>query len=287
MSKLNPLYGPKRKNLTPDLTRDIYPPGGKGGGLEIGRYSPAIGLPSGVKPNIDSLVEQIVENTHINVAAQIIERGIIGRNLIIHTTPIRIIDGRFQRGYIILNPSTGTQGALTSSGTALISGQRAALSTGNTQGSPLGVANFKEIVLFLDISATGGGTVTIDVQSQDPVSQNWVTTQSNIFAAPSAIGTYYANLGTMGVDSSFAINFTVGAGGTSTFSIGFTLKDGLTGSPGGVSNTVYLGGPDVTISTGLPLLDGQKENFWARPNSTLWAISSVVAGTPLSVFELQ
>jgi len=291
MSKLNPLYGIRRKDLPPDLTRKPYRPGGASGARAATGVSIPTGLPGGGSQNIDAirnqLIEQVAQNTHIMVSSQIIERGIQGRNLLIGTTPIRVIDGRFQRGYILLNPSTGAAGALTSGGTTLVSGLRAALATGNTQGSPLGVGNYKEIVLFLDISASTGGALTIDVQSQDPVSLNWVTTQSDIFAGVSAVGTYYASLGTMGVDSAFAINFAVGAGGTSTFSIGHILKDGLPGSPSGIANTIYLGGPDVTIESGLPLLDGQKENFWTRPNSTLFAISAVQAGTPLSVFELQ
>ena len=286
MNKRNPLYTKAKAPLAIDLLprhlegyakTGILPPGRKPGG-------PA-SLASRLSVT-EKMLKVILENTGIMISSQVIERGLVGRTLSIGTTPVKIIDGLFSRGYIILNPSS-VSGALTSAGTILASALHAALATGNTDGAALGVANYRNIKLFLDISASGGGTVEIDIKSQDPVSNNWVVTQSDIFNAPSAIETYYADLGALGLDNSFAIDFTIGAGGDSTFSIGFVLKDGLNGTSSGLSNTIYLGSADVKVATGLPLLEGQKEKLWARDNTTLYAVSAVSGGTDISVFELQ
>lgn len=285
MSK-NPLYTRKVSKFPLDLQPKVI----RHGPLINGR-SPMETYRNPLNPpkefgNDREMLERIVENTTIMVATSVIERGLIGRNLSITTSPTRVIDGKFLRGYILLNQST-VSGALTLSGTTLVSATRLALATGNTQADPIGVGNYREMKLFLDISATTGGTVAIDLVSQDPVSLNWVVTQSDIFGSESAVGTYYADVGTLGIDNAFAINFTIGAGGESTFSVGHILKDGLSGSSSGLANTIYLGGINVRSSTGFPLLEGQKESYYARPNAELYAVSLVSDGVTLSIFDLQ
>ncbi len=283
MNNRNPLYAQPNRALPPDLMPRQFRAGKAGSSKYSG---PTVSRPASKDPRMKTF-EEILLNTEINVATNIIERGIIGRIISIGSTPVQIIDGKFQRGYIILNPSSGSFGALTAGSTTRVSSLEIAGASGNTQGSPVGVGNYRSMVMFLDITASTGGTVSIDIQSQDPVSLNWATTQSDIFASPSAVGTYYADLGALGIDNSLAIAFTIGAGGNSTFSVGHILKDGLAGTASGIEKTVYLGGADVTVLTGLPLLEGQKERLWARPNSTLHAVSQVPGGVELSVFELQ
>lgn len=240
----------------------------------------------GAPPSPAQDAKRIAENTDIIVSTQVLERGFTGKSVSVGLTPVLVVDGLFLRGYIFFNP---TQSAgLTTSSTLFSSANRAALATGNTQAAPTGVANFRNAALFLDITGGTGGAVTIDVQSQDPVSAGWVTTQSAIFGAPSAVGTYYANVGSIGVDTSFAAVFTIGAGGTSTFSLSLVLKDGLPGGASGLANTIFLGGEDVNSTTGFPLREGAAplEKYF-RPNTRLWAVSLISGGIDLSVFELQ
>lgn len=263
--------------ITPAPTRlpgDLMPKtlrGGPGGGA------------SGMSR--DEMIAHLVENSDILVATAVIETGLIGRTVLVTTTPVKVVLAQFMRGYIFLNPTTST--GLTAFGTIFASSTRAALATGDSQATPVGVANYDNMALFLNITGGGGGTVKIDAQTQDPVTLTWATSQSDLFALPSAVGTYYARIGALGVDRSFAAAFTIGAAGSSIFQLDYVLKDGLVGSASGLPNTIYLGGPDVTSTTGYPLLEGHERGWFFRPNSQLYAVSQIAAGVNLSIFELQ
>lgn len=227
---------------------------------------------------------EIRKSADIIASLATVTRGMIGRDVTVTTTPTLIIQAQFVRSYLITNP-TPTMG-LTTSGTLLASSLRTASSSGNTQSVPVGVSSYKEVKLFLDISASGGGLVTIDAQSKDPLSGNWATTQSDIFGTPASVGTYYADLGTLGVDQQFAVSWSVDATGSSTFSLGYLLKDGLPGSGTGLNNTVYIGAEGVTTASGFPLLEGKEKSLHLLPNVELWAVSELDSGVTLRVFEL-
>lgn len=232
----------------------------------------------------DIILKRILENSDTQVATLVVTRGMIGRNISIGTTPVRVIQSQFLRGYIITNvtPSVG----LTTTGTILGSALRAASSSGTTQTNPTGVASYREMKLFLNISASGTGVVNVDAQTKDPLSGTWITTQSDIFSSPSAVGGYYADLGSLGVDSDFAVSWSVSSAGSSTFSIGYILKDGLSGSSAGLSNTIYLGGMGVTSTAGYPLSEGSDLKLFFAPNAELWAVSNIPSGINLRIFEL-
>lgn len=232
------------------------------------------------------LANRIAENTDILAAPIVIERGFIGRPVSVTTTPVKIIDGKFVRGYIVTNPNP--QSGLTTNGTLLASALRTAGSSGNTESVPVGVASYKNASFYLDISATGGGVVQIDLLTQDPLSLNWATAQSDIFGSPSTVGTYYASVGTVGIDKAMAIAWSVSAAGSSTFSLSYILKDGLPGGSTGLQKTIYLGpNQNVNSSTGYPLTEGKERPLFTRPNTEVWAVSLISSGIDVVVFDLQ
>ena len=210
-------------------------------------------------------------------------KGGVSRTVTIGTTPTLIHTSPRAKAIILFNPSLSS--GITTSGTLLASGTHAA---SNTQATPLSVANFERLSLFLDITITGGATntITINAQSQDQLSTNWATTQSDLFSAPYAVGTYYASLGTLGIDVSFAVSWTIGAG-TPTWSLGYTLKSGLPGTSGGVASTIFIGNSDgLSSSSGFPLFSGDRLPLVVTGNSEVWGVA-LAAGQSLKVIELS
>lgn len=278
----------KRKFLPYDL-RVRYVQGGQMTITDQGTVSVPDGTSKFAVPDSLSLpfdyAKQASDDLDILVNVNSIGRGINSRVVTVTTTPQQIIKAIQPRGYIIVNPTHAS--GLTSSGTGFPSLLR------TTAGSPflssaVGVANYDRMIFFLDISANNGApSVKIDVQSQDPISLNWATAQGDIFSAPTAVGTYYANIGNLGVDSNLRLKATLTGVVSSTFSVGYILKDGLPGSSSGLANTVYLGGPGVTSVSGYSLFEGAEFKYFFLANAELWASSLVAAGVNLQIFELQ
>lgn len=231
----------------------------------------------GVMNPLDLLLQRIANDTGVIASTSLLRRGLLGRTITVTTTPQLIINAEYLRGYIILNPNE-LAGA-TSAGTILASASRSG--TGNS--SALGVANFLSGHFFIDITATtGGGTVALNLEVLDPASGNWAVAQT-IFAASGAIGTTYVYVGELGIPTDARIAWTIAAG-TVTFSVGFVLKNGLIGTSAGISQTIYLGGPGVTTTSGFPLLNGQSQKFFLQENLQLFAVAD--ASLPLKIFEL-
>ena len=231
----------------------------------------------GVMDPLSLLLERIANDTGVIASTSLLRRGLLGRTITVTTTPQLIINAEYLRGYIILNPNE-LAGA-TSAGTILASASRSG--TGNS--SSLGVANFLSGHFFLDITATsGGGTVALDLEVLDPASGNWAVAQT-IFAATGVVGTTYAYVGELGIPTDVRIAWTIAAG-TVTFSVGYVLKNGLIGTSAGISQTIYLGGPGVSTTSGFPLLNGQSQKFFLQENLQLFAVAD--ATLPLKIFEL-
>lgn len=251
----------------------------------IPQLVPKIPTPQQVRQEsmTDFLLQRLVKDADTFLTTLALDRGLIGRNVTIPNTPTRVINAQFLRGYILVNPTSSIGKATT--GTLVASGAQLALSSGNTQASMVDVADYKEVRLFLSITGGTGGVVNVNTLTRDPLSGNWATSQIDVFNSPSAVGTYYETIGSMGVDEDFAIAWDVSAAGTSTFSISYILKD--TTVAFGTSNAIFLGGPDVTPQAGFPLLEGKEFKFFMKPNAELWAVSNSVSGLTLSVFELQ
>lgn len=229
-------------------------------------------------------LDEILKNTDKIVRSFTVDRSFLGRNVSITTTPQEIVPSSYARGYRLINPAQSA--GLTSQGVV----QAATTSvSGNTQSSSLGVANYRRLRLFLNITAITGSALVVDAQSQLPTSQvasTWVTTQGDVFGSPTTTGQYYADVDTFGVDFAFAISW---SGPTSVnFSVGYVLKDGLVGSAGGLTQTVYIGsGNGVNSTNGFPLLEGQEFSFFSAENMSLWAVSEISGGITLKIFELQ
>lgn len=200
------------------------------------------------------------------------------------TTPQRVFVSSQDKVILLVNPSVSA--GLTTSGTLLASGTHA---SSNTQATPLSVGNFMTLRLFLSITITGGATntITVNAQSQDPLSLGWATTQTDVFDAVTnfAVGTYYANLGTLGVDLTFAVLWTIGAG-TPTWSLSYLLKDGLPGSGAGAAQTIFFAGSDGVNSTaGFALLEGSERAYFVPRDTEIWVVSN--GSVTLKILELS
>lgn len=215
---------------------------------------------------------------------QLMEKGFNTRRVTVGTTPTLILRATQPKAYIFINPASSI--GTTTSGTLLASASRSG--SGNTQATPLGVANFMNMHLFLDISVSGGGTINISAQALDSISSNWANSQNDLFSSPSAVGTYYAGIGTMGVVTDFAASWVVSAG-SSTFSLGYVLKDGILGTAAGASRIIYIGANSgITAganSAGFPLLEGDRWVTFCKENTEIWGIAE--ASLSLAIVEMQ
>lgn len=226
---------------------------------------------------VSDLLSRIARDTNQIASTVVLRRGLLGRTVSVTTTPQLVINAEYLRGYIILNPNE-VAGA-TSAGTLLSSAAR----TGSGTSAALGVANFLNAHYFLDLTAITAGTLDIDLQVLDPVSGNWATVQ-NIFSTGTAPSTLYAEVGTLGTPTDVRVAWSVSGGGTATFSVGFVLKNGLVGTSAGTLQTIFLGGPGVTVESGFPLLNGVDKTFFLEENLQLYAVAN--ATLPLKIFEL-
>jgi hypothetical protein len=232
-----------------------------------------------------SLLAAIKQNTDIQVLLQTIGLGFVPRNVTIlpATTngPTQIIvPNQAPRGYILLNPAEIS--GFSTQVTFFASAARAAATYTSSSFNVSGVDSAR---VFLDVTANATPlALTINAQSQDPLSGNWATSQADIFSGNNAVDTYYADIGPLGVDSFMRLQAVVGAGvGTVTFSISGVFKGGIN-SP--VGSTVYIGGPDVNVTLGYPILAGDKYPVFLRENVGLFAISAVNS-LVLKIFQLQ
>ena len=263
------------REVPADLDPRVVP---HGSATRIARGITEEDLQSGVSLK-DAYLRNIANDVNIIASTSVLDRGLLGRSITVGTVATKIIESQYLRGYTILNPQSLL--GFTSTGTILASAART--TAGNTQSSSLGVANFRDMHLFLSVTAvSGGASLKIYGQAIDPVSSNWSDTQV-LYKDITATGTYYANMAGFGLASDFATRWTISAGSI-TFSIGFVVKDGLPGTAAGVARTIYLGGPGVTVSSGFPLLEGQSRSYYLRENTDLHAVAST--SLDIRVFDL-
>lgn len=213
----------------------------------------------------------------------VLSRGLLGRNVTIGTEQTSLARAARLKGYLFLNPTASVGLTTTVVGLA----NSILLADGNTQASPIGVATFREIHVFVNLSDTDGGatTFTLFQQAQDPLSLEWTDVQMLLSTA--VVGTYYVTPAAIGVATDLAFRWTL-AGGTptATVSISVVLKDGLAGSSiSGLANIIYLGPNGVSTESGFPLLEGQSRSFYLRENLELYGIANAT-GLTLRVFEL-
>lgn len=197
-----------------------------------------------------------------------------------------IIEPNFaERGYAIQNP--GELSGFSSEVTFF------PLLLRTTAGQPytstaFNVGGIENATLFLNITASnpaspGGPALTIDVQSQDPLSGNWATVQVDVFAGANATGTYAASIGPLGVDKQIRLVANMVGGVSTTFSVSGLFKGT---SPTPVGQTVYIGGPDVNTTFGFSILPGDTFFFFLQQNVSLYAITATET-LALKIFQLK
>lgn len=224
---------------------------------------------------------QLFNDVHSIAGVFILKRGLLGRTVVVTSVPQLIIQAQEPKGYLLLNPA-GVVG-LTAQG--IVFNPTSLVGATTLASGALGVANFKNGAFTLKVTAfAGAGPVTFDLQTLDPVDGvTWITTQT-VFSI-SGTGTFYANVGTLGIDVNARIFVTVPGGTSLTYDMGFFLKDGLQGTSAGSSQTIFVGQSGVSQVVGYPILAGQEKSFYFMENVSLYAVTTGPSLT-LNIFEL-
>lgn len=229
---------------------------------------------------IDEMVAAILANTEIDVALKTLSKAFTSIPIPVGTTPTRLVTPNKElRGYLFLNPSQTATSVSTQVNIASV-----AYAAGSTPTAATVVSGHRTVRVFMDITVAAGTSLRVDAQSQDPQTGNWVTTQTDIFAGANSVGTFYASLGELGVDTQFRLLVVV-VGTALTASFTLILKEIQASVIAG--QTVFLSGsPDITIANGFPLLGGQSREFWLRDNTQLFAVAAA-SGATIQRFDLQ
>lgn len=228
----------------------------------------------------NQLLSFILKNTDIDILLRTLGNAFFPRQITVGTSPTLLVrPNRTPRGYIFVNPNTTVSGVVTD---VVVFAAGTVFPVGVTNSASINVAGHGGAAFIFNITESSAGPVTVNLQTQDPISGNWVTAQADIFAGALAVGTYYANVGGIGIDENARLVVTVAAD-TLTGSIAAILKPALAGTVSGP--TIFLGNEDVTTTLGFPLLSGQRETLYLKENTPLYGIA--VAATDLRLFELQ
>lgn len=232
--------------------------------------------------NNEALI-RILKNTDIDILLRTIGNAFFPRVITVQTAPTLLIaPNRTPRGYIAINPNAGASGLV---GSVTVFPVGTVFPVATTDSAALNVSGNSSAAFFLDITEATA-SLQIDLQTLDPISGNWATAQEDIFQlggpGPGNVGTYYANVGGIGIDQFVRLRVIV-AGDTMTGSIGMVTKS--TGSGISAGATVFIGGPDVNTTIGFPIFSGQKETFYLKENTAIYAVAT--APTNLNIFELQ
>lgn len=216
------------------------------------------------------LMEIMARNLEVLGSMRIINRGITTRKITVLSTPTLIMSSTVPSAITIINP-TPTVGLTTS--TQYLPAGTSFAATGNTQATPIGVANYDSLHLFINVTVIAG-TFNFVAQCKDELTGTWVDVQDIVPAGITATGNYYGFFSGLGIVSNFALRWTDnGGGGAMTASIGYTVKNGLGGSSTGAASTIFIGGAGVTRFGGYPILEGQYRDFNMRENVDLYAVS--------------
>jgi len=229
------------------------------------------------------LLTQILKNSDIELTLKTIGTGFAARTVTVGTTPVEIIKkAKYPRGYILLN-STPTTGLTTGYN---VYPQTTITTPATVYSNALGVAAYLKAHAFLNITGmTGVVTVQVNLRTYDPISNNPATVQNDIFSSPTTTGTFYAYLGELGIGGNIDFEISASGGTNITLAINVLLKYGIGGTASGFTNNIYIGGSDVTVTNGYPLMEGQKETFFLKDGVALYAVSQ--GSVSLKIFELQ
>lgn len=243
---------------------------------------PVTGVPGSVSKGIPKLLEKKLESEKKAIERYVTNLYYFSRPpksqaVTVGTTPTQLITPPHEWPYIVANPSLST--GLTSTQTVKSGTETAA---GNTQATAIGVANYLDAHLFLNVTAVTG-TWDFVTQVMIPGTSTWIDSQL-AFQAVAGTGAYYSNIGGNGLVTDFAARWNPTSAGSITFSLYLTLKNGTQGGAAGTSRTIFLGGPDVTVDSGIPLFESEKIPLNLGPNVTLYAIAN--ASIAVKVFRI-
>ena len=234
--------------------------------------------------NSNEALIRILKNTEIDISLRTIGNAFFPRVITLGTAPSLIIaPNRSPRGYIIINANTSASG-ITTTVTMLAAGT--VLPVATTPTAALNVGGYETARFLLDVTEPSAGAGTsFNLETQDPISGNWAIAQSDIFqfgGGGAANGTYYANVGGIGVDEQMRISAVVD-GDSMTCSLACILKPAISATIAGA--TAFIGGPDVNTTIGFPILSGTRETFYLKENTAIYGVAT--GALTLNVFELQ
>jgi hypothetical protein len=250
-------------------------------GRTVALYKPYEARESETGQELDNnqLLRRILANSDIDIMLRTIGNAFFPRVIPIQTAPTVIIEpNRQPKGYVLINPNMTVSGVATS---VTVFPAATVFPAGATNSTSVNVSGFRSARFFLNISGAGG-TVQVDAQTQDPVSGLWADSQLDLFSGSFGIGTYYASIGDLGVDTALRLVVTV-VGAAVTGSIGAVLKEAYGATIAGP--TIFLGGDSVNLTTGFPVLSGSREVFYLKENTPLYGLATAV--TNINLFELQ
>jgi hypothetical protein len=260
--------------MADDLTKSQKPV------MEVFRYKDYEALFTGGDQPLDAvdLLKVIAKTEYDRFALETLGNAFTPFVFTVLTTPTLLLPpNKSPRGYLFMNPSQNLTGATldTNLFTPAVRGAGTFLSAAvNVQG--LRTARF-----FLNITASPA-TFQVNVQTRDPQTLNWATSQTDIFSGVVAIGTFYATVGEIGVDDFIRLQV-IQTGGGANWSITMVNKEAFGAIVTGVP--VFLGNQNVIAGFGYPILGGQEKRFWLMDNTPLFGIAQVA--TELRIFQLQ
>ncbi len=227
---------------------------------------------------------RILKNTEIDISLRTIGNAFFPRVITLGTTPSVIIaPNRSPRGYILINANSSATGITT---TVTMFAAATVLPVATTNTAAVSVGGYETARFLLDVTEPSAGAATsFNLETQDPISGNWAIAQADIFqfgGGGAAVGTYYANVGGIGVDDQMRISAVVG-GDTMTCSLACILKPAISATIAGA--TAFIGGPDVNTTIGFPILSGTRETFYLKENTAIYGVAT--GALTLNVFELQ
>lgn len=152
-------------------------------------------------------------------------------------------------------------------------------SAGDTTADPIGVTGYKNCHLHLTVRSITG-TWKFAQLALDPYTSEWAEVQ--VFRTVDSAGTYYNFFENFGIVTDLAFKWYPETSGTINFALTITLKEGVGGIA--VERTVYLGGRNVTVDTGYPLLESQKVGILPAQNLEIWAVAKIE--TPVKIYRL-
>lgn len=205
-------------------------------------------------------------------------RGLLCRDYSVTTTRTRLVQSTYPWPYIVSNPqrSRGLSENSSTSGITTVQSQVV---------FPYSTQNYEYAHLFFTVTAITG-TWDLSLRVYDTATALFFTAQALATGMTSTADSNYFLIGPRGLGGYIAFLLNPTAAGSITYMISLLFKNGNGVGLLGTSDIIYLGGQDVTTSTGFPLLPDTHQAFVIDANVDLYAISTSAAGLTARVFTL-